>query len=200
VIDSALRPKAAYYYAKHFFAPVLVSCKREKDTISIWLTNDRLNVCAGKLTVRLTSFSGRTVWKRRLFVAGAANASAEVLRLDARVWRRVDTTGHYIIVRCDMDDGAVLENRFYFEEPKHLKLPRPKVKARISRNRDGDLVVIVKAATFVKNVRLEGSGGNAVFYDNYFDMEAGEERTVRVVSWGAKASELKGVSLRTLAD
>jgi beta-mannosidase len=198
VIDSALRPKAAYYYAKRFFAPVLVSCKREEDGLSIWLTNDRLEVCEGKLTVRLKSFSGRTVWLRRQRVTGVANASAEVLHFDAHAWGQVDTTKHYLFVRFNLDDGTTIDNRFYFEEPKHLTLPKPKVKARIARDNEGTLLVIVEAATFAKSVRLEGNEGNAVFEDNYFDMDAGERRSVRVLSPESFSSLRKKFRVRAL--
>src|SRR3970282_437349 len=58
VIDSALRPKAAYYYAKNFFAPVLVSFRKGAGTIEVWGTNDTLEPVSGVLDISLRSFDG----------------------------------------------------------------------------------------------------------------------------------------------
>jgi beta-mannosidase len=198
VIDSALRPKAAYYYAKRFYAPVLVSCKREPQGISVWLTNDELKTCKGELSIFLKSFSGRTAWKKRLQVTVGANASAQLCSIDQDVWSRLDTTSHYLYVHIETDDGTTAENRFYFAEPKHLSLPKAKVKAKIAQSKEGDLSVIVESSTFAKNVRLEAAGGNAVFDDNYFDLEAGERRTIRVLSPGSVAAVRKGFNVRVL--
>jgi beta-mannosidase len=199
VIDSALRPKAAYYYAKRFYAPVLVSCKKEEGGVSVWLTNDELEGCTGDLTVVLQSFAGRPVWKKRQRFAVGANVSEELLSVGMSAWSTIDSAAHYLLVRCRMDDGVVLENRFYFEEPKHLKLPRAKVKGRLAEGKDGEIMVIVESSTFAKNVRLEAQGGNAVFEDNYFDLDAGGKKTVRVLSPGTIAALRKGFSVRTLA-
>jgi beta-mannosidase len=200
VIDSALRPKAAYYYAKRFFAPVLMSCKKDVHGVTIWLTNDHLHPCEGELTVSLKSFAGRSAWKKRQRVAVGSNASTAVWPLSRHLWSKVDSTTHYLFLRCVLDDGEVLENRFFFEEPKHLKLPRTNVKARIIRDQASNALISVESVTFAKNVRLEADGGTAVFDDNYFDMEAGEKRTVRLQSPLSRAALRKGVTVRTLAD
>jgi beta-mannosidase len=199
VIDSALRPKAAYYFAKRFFAPILVSCRREERGVSVWLTNDRLKPCGGKLTVRLKSFSGRSVWKQQRCVSVGANKSAEVLQIDRGIWGEIDATTHYLSLRCQMDDGAMAENRFYFEDPKHLHLPRANVKATLVKGKEGTIEVVVESAAFAKNVRLQAGGGDAVFEDNYFDLDAGEKKTVRVLSAGSMATLRKGFAVRSLA-
>ncbi len=79
VIDSALRPKAAYYYAKRFFAPVLVSFKQEDSVVRSGSRTTRWNRPRASSRVSLRSFSGRSVWKNRRRVTVGANSSAEVL-------------------------------------------------------------------------------------------------------------------------
>jgi beta-galactosidase/beta-glucuronidase len=41
VIDSRMRPKAAWYYARRFFAPLLVSFRRRPAAPEVWITSDR---------------------------------------------------------------------------------------------------------------------------------------------------------------
>jgi len=198
VIDSALRPKAAYYYAKRFYAPVLVSFKKEDPGVSVWLTNDTLAPSSGELTLILRSFSGRSVWKKRRRATVGANSSAEIARVDTTVWEGVDTASHYLVARCTLDDGVVLQNRFFFEEPKHLRLPKAKVQARIARHKEGGIVALLKTSTFAKNVRLEAGGGKVIFEDNYFDMDARETKVVRILSRGSIGFLRKGFNVRTL--
>lgn len=81
VIDSALRPKAAYYYAKKFFAPILVSLKKRQDGLEVWVTNDLLSPVVGELEVSLRSFDGAVAWSKRSHAIIARNASRAVIRI-----------------------------------------------------------------------------------------------------------------------
>ncbi|MBP1649530.1 MAG: Mannosidase Ig/CBM-like domain, partial [Bacteroidetes bacterium] len=146
----------------------------------------------------LRSFSGRSVWKKRRRATVGANSSAEIARVDTTVWEGVDTASHYLVARCTLDDGVVLQNRFFFEEPKHLRLPKAKVQARIARHKEGGIVALLKTSTFAKNVRLEAGGGKVIFEDNYFDMDARETKVVRILSRGSIGFLRKGFNVRTL--
>ncbi|HMD13440.1 MAG TPA: glycoside hydrolase family 2 protein, partial [Bacteroidota bacterium] len=75
VVDSSLQPKAGYYAAKRFFAPVLLSFKQTDKGVEVWVTNDRLERFSGEITVQMKSFQGKSFWKKTLKVSIASNFS-----------------------------------------------------------------------------------------------------------------------------
>ena len=182
VIDSGLRPKAAYYFAKRFFAPVLVSLRRADWGIEVWITNDLPRPTSGILTLSLRSFAGANRWRRRFGVRIPANTSRKVDMIAASVYEGADPYSHYLHAEITAGGATLTENRFFFAEPKHLHLPRAKVGTRVRKLKGGTIELTLQSGTFVKNVCLQVTGEDAIFGDNYFDLDAGLARKVLVHS------------------
>ncbi|HYQ86257.1 MAG TPA: glycoside hydrolase family 2 protein [Bacteroidota bacterium] len=190
VIDSGLRPKAAYYFAKRFFAPVLVSFKKVERGIELWATNDLPRPTSGILTLSLRSFSGADRWKRRFRIRIRANSTQKIYLIAASVYGASDPFSHHLRAALGGGSAGQSENRFFFADPKHLHLPRAKVVARVRKLKQGRIELTLQSGRFVKNVYLEVTGEDAVFNDNYFDLDAGLARRIIVHSrFGAR--ELK---------
>jgi beta-mannosidase len=182
VIDSGLRPKAAYFYAKRFFAPVLLSFKKNGGTIEVWLTNDTLDPVGGTLTMQLRDLAGTVHPLVKEHVNVPANASRPVAVLSMSALSALQSQTHYLYGRLDIGKAFVAENRLFFAEPKHLQLSDPGLRVRVVSEPDGTYCAIVKARAFAKGVTLVVRGEDAEFEDNYFDCDAGEVRRVRVRS------------------
>ena len=180
VIDYNLRPKAAYYYAKRFFAPLLVSFRRTPAGMEVWLTNDTLKRTGGDLRIVLRSFRGRTVWRKNLIVNIPANSSRKVFVVASRMFSHVDPTSHYLHAVLSDGGGLLAENRFYFKEPKHLRLPKSHIDVKVRVFDEGSCVLFLKSKVFAKSVYVEekGKGKDAVFDDNYFDLDPGVTKQI----------------------
>lgn len=200
VIDSALHPKAAYYFAQRFFAPVLLSFKRHGKHLKVWITSDLLQPVKGTLDLAFTSVLGQTVWTRTLRVALGSNASSCLLTLDLDRFASYDAKQYYILGRLQTIDCYISVQRFFFREPKHLLLPKPDVKATLRRVDHDRCALTLQARTFVKNLRIEIEGTDTVFEDNYFDMDAGTTACVRFTSEQPLAELSKRLSLHSLYD
>ena len=190
VVDSALRPKAGYFYAKRFFSPLLLSFKSDGGDVAVWLTNDRLESATGVLGLKIRSFSGKVALKIQKRIVAPANSSREVHRLSGKLLAGIERAECYLYAGLLIDGKLSGENRFFFEEPKHLRLPRPRVTVTVRKNGPGPCVAIVKADKFVKNLCLEVEGEDVVFDDNYFDLDAGGSKEIRFFS-GLAVEELK---------
>jgi beta-mannosidase len=182
VIDSALRPKAAYYFAKKFYDPVLVSFKKLNDTVEVYLTNDRLTRISGTLRITLRSFDGEWRWSKKQSVKVPANASKPLFTIDSHQYDSCDKSTHYLHAQFFVDDGLVSENRFFFEEPKRLRLPPAHVSVIVKTGNDATRRLLVTADRFVKYLRLEVDGEDVLFSDNYFDLDAGGKKEIQVLS------------------
>lgn len=178
VIDSALRPKAAYYFAKKFFAPLLVSFKQAGESIEVHLTNDRLTAVSGSIALAMRGLTGRSRWSEDLPVRVLANSTRRVAtigpeRLDSR-----RAAVEYLHARLTVGGGVVSENRFFFAEPKRLALPEACVSTSLTGVAAGVCRLSVSSDRFVKYVRLTLDGEEGAFDDNYFDLESGGRREI----------------------
>jgi beta-mannosidase len=198
VIDSALRPKAGYYFAKKFFAPVLLSFKRVENTLEVWVTNDLLNDVTDKLILNFFPFVGKKVWTKTLTVHAKSNSSSKVFEIDLFRFAKYDSARHYFHGKLLAPDDLNSEQRYFLHEQKHLQLPKAKVTSKIGEKKDGSLVISLRANAFVKNVRLEILGGDVAFDDNYFDMDTGQVKEVAFCSKQKIAQLKKQLAIRWL--
>jgi len=179
VIDSALRPKAAYFFARRFFAPELLSFKKNGKGVEVWLTNDTPNPIRGTLTVQFRDVVGTVHPLVKEHIQIPANASRLVSVLAVSCLTLVQKQTHYLYGRLDIGGAFAAENRLFFAEPKHLKLQEPGLRVRVSTEPDGTYCAKVAALRFAKAVTLEITGDDADFEDNYFDCDAGDVRSIR---------------------
>jgi len=177
VIDSDLRPKAGYFYAKRFFSPVLVSIKRAGRGVQVWLTSDLLQPVRGELTVELLSFTGKVEWKKRANISMAANASRRVLDVAEREYTSFPEDRHYLLATFESEGVILSENRFFFVEPKHFRLPAARPHASVRWAADVEGVLVLRAAGFVKNLFVDLPG--AILEDNFVDLDGGRTREFR---------------------
>ncbi len=179
VIDSALRPKAAYFYAKRFFAPLLVSIKTTAGGPEVWITSDLPVPVGVTLEVSLVSFGGRTVLRKKDSLRLKSDSSVCARTVAWEDVRRHDLKGHYLLARATSEEGMVSENRLYFAEPKHLDLPEPGLSWSVRQKGGTSFEITLRAKNLARSVRLDVEGTEAEFDDNVFDVDGGTAKTVR---------------------
>jgi beta-mannosidase len=75
-IDYFGRWKALHYFARRFFAPLLVSTLEENGEVSVYVVSDRREDAAVELVVRLLDFEGRSCHERRATFASRPTAAS----------------------------------------------------------------------------------------------------------------------------
>jgi beta-mannosidase len=170
--------KAGYFYARRFYAPILASFGVSQDgALELWLTNDTLAPVRDVAEIRLRGFDGSRVWEKEVEFEVPSNSSQPVGR-----WEAGELQGgseRYLGVRSA--GGRFPPNRHFFCMVKDLRRARPEL--RVSKEAAGERQVDLKleAEAYAYFVHLQVPSPTAKISDNYFDLEAGEERTVRVV-------------------
>jgi beta-mannosidase len=168
-IDHALRPKAVWYAAKRFYAPLLLSLWSPHDdpgTIRASLVNDEIDHGhQGELALRAFGADGAEVWSTTVDVAIAPATSAVVFESSAP------------------DDAVVLHATFDGAEATML-LVEPKDVVRRSELRvavdDAAGTVTLEADGPVLSVMLWLDGADATWSDNVVDVLPGVARTISV--------------------
>lgn len=198
VVDSALRPKAAYYYAKKFFAPLLVSFKQMEDGLEVWGTSDVLKPVRCELNVSLWSLNGPGTWTKKISVSLNRNSSKVCLRIKNSSLAGVDTTRNYLLAQLVSGNQILAENRFFFVEPKHLQYEPASISADLEKERDAAYIVTLHSKAFVKNARLEFRSEDPEIEDNYFDIEAGVAKKIRLLSSAPAEMVRENLKVRAL--
>ncbi|MBO2531963.1 MAG: beta-mannosidase [Thermoactinomycetaceae bacterium] len=195
VIDYYLLPKAAYYYAKVFFHPVLYSLDHEPEkALSVWVVNDRREGVQDQLLLQVFDFEGELVCSREIPVKVSANASVRVARFSEREILRGRPAGRVAVCLRSVQ-GAAPDNIYYLRDQKDLKLPEAGLRVKVDEKRKRVTVSAERIARFVK---IDLPGEMLTFSDNYFDLLPGTSRTVIIGHLEGKEVCLEGLTVSAL--
>jgi beta-mannosidase len=202
-MDCHGRWKALHYYARRFFAPVMLSCEETGElTGRLAITDEPRPVAyTARLAVAnetLAPVKGRVHWALRgngsqLLMKGEADL--EVPALSSRWVERLDFPGincleSYMSYRFETQAGVVSRGSVLFTAPKHFRLLPPGLGYAIEGNS-----ITVWAENHARSVEITSPDGDILLSDNYFDLDGGERCTVRILE-----GEPKTLSLRSVYD
>jgi beta-mannosidase len=171
--------KAGYFYSKRVYAPVLASFKPLDDGgLELWITNDLLQPVTDTVTVRLATFNGETLLEDTLAISVPANSSQPVHR-----WNAEELPGgpdRYVSARSAAEVFPF--NRHFFAPIKDLDRTPTAPEISITPVNGHELQITLTASTYAYFVYVAVPDEHTLYSDNYFDMEAGETRTLTVIN------------------
>jgi beta-mannosidase len=168
--------KAGYFYTRRAYAPVLASFKEQKNDggVELWVTNDTLSEVMETLTIRAGNFASGTLWEESCQVRVAANSSQPVWRSAAgQIMAGPDS---YISVHAA--NKLCPANRHFFHPIKELQRTPTQPEITITSHGGHEIRVHLHAVTYTYFLHLSVPDEHTHFTDNYFDLEAGESRTI----------------------
>jgi len=168
--------KAGYFYARRAYAPVMASFKETETGTELWIVNESLKPLSGECEIELGDFHSGRVWSERVAYNVPANTSMPVWRGQVE-----GSASRYLNVHSA--SGAFPENRWLFVPIKDLDRPKddhPKV--TIAQKDAHTLAVTITAPGYLYFVHLIEPHEKTRYSDNYFDLRAGEKRTIEVVN------------------
>jgi beta-mannosidase len=187
-IDYYGRWKALHYYAKRFFAPVMLSCEEVGET------TDRLSVIAEPSPIETRArfsvanetmypVAGVVRWELRTPAAKVLESGEFPVEVPAltSIWLpELDfhTTNYhenYLSYSLETNEGTVSCGTVLFTACKHYHFADPSLSCR----REGDAIV-VSAAAFAKSVEIYSPDSDFLLDDNFFDMNAGQ-RIIKIL-------------------
>ncbi len=187
-IDYYGRWKALHYYARRFFAPVLVSCQETSTVSEGILVNTekkdftpaiRLNVSNETMEDKdlvveweLKDSSGKEIFKRGTESVHVPALSA--IWLEEKSFAGIDIYSTYVSFRAKQEDKVISEGTVLFVPAKYFRFKNPDLS--VSVDPDHANMLIVKATSFAKNVEIRNENDDLVLSDNFFDMDPGTRR------------------------
>ncbi|MDO4274033.1 MAG: glycoside hydrolase family 2 protein [Eubacteriales bacterium] len=204
-VDYFGRWKALHYYAKRFFAPVLVSCHEEG-----WMTQEanmnrqhfrfeksiRLNVVNETLTERIITLKWAVRDEFGTPVAWYSPKETQVkvpplsaVWLDKEELPEIDVFREYVSYEGWEEGECISSGTVIFSYPKYFRYENPHLACRV----EGGYVEI-SASAYARSVEILNEEQDIVLEDNYFDMNAGTRR-VKILR-----GEPVGLTVRSVYD
>ena len=180
-IDYFGRWKALQFMSKNFFAPILVSALEDKDkaTVELHLTSDRLKAVKGLLSWKVTTLEGKVVDKGSKQVTTPINGSknAHTLKLNAQVEKYQE---HNLLVWTSFKTKGEKTSRniSFFARPKHMDLLKPKISSKITQKKNGSFAVELTTNVPALWSWLEFEGLDVSLSDNFIHLCPGEKITL----------------------
>lgn len=183
-IDYTGRWKALHYFARRFFAPVLLSCEEP----SMLTQNPDINAEPYEMekSVRF-AVTNETCAPRHVMVKWALRNQHSRIKREETISLTVPALRSAWLDKVELPEADIftdfvsyglyengVEQSFetvLFVQPKYFKFLNPGLSCRV----EGDEIVVSSQA-YVQGVELQNAGEDLVLSDNYFDMLPGERR------------------------
>lgn len=181
-VDYYGRWKAAHYYARKFFAPILVSPVIDKGKIKISVISDKIDTQKMTLQVKLIDFEGQEYFSQLRNLEIKPLQGAVYLEIDsASLFNGLSPQIAFLDCRLLQNNREVCDNQLYFDKVKNLNLPRVNILSSVVKKRD-HVEIKLSSEKLVKNLWLSNDSVDGHFSDNYFDLLPGKPVVVKFKS------------------
>ncbi len=201
-IDYYGRWKALQFYARRFYAPILVSPHVEDGSLKVYIVSDKTETKTASLRVRLMDFDGKVLLEDSHPVDVTALASK--VYLDWPLKKLTDAAAadaSRVFVEAELTQGGteVSRNMTYLVPVKQIQLKPANLKVETSQD-NGTYKIRVTSPVLARSVYLSFGNLEANVSDNYFNLLPGE--TIEITATGpATLEQLRAkLQVRSLAD
>ncbi len=199
-VDYCQRLKALHYYAKRFFAPIMISCEEEgminsgqelvrlpfgfNKSIRLCVANESMN--DEKITVawQLRDKSSKILRKEETVVSVPSLTSVWLDKVDLP---DVDIYNEYVSYQAIKNNEVISEGTVIFSYPKYFRYENPSLTATVEGNK-----ITVSSSCYAKSVEILNDNEDLILSDNYFDLN-GDSKTVEIISGIANNLRLRSV-------
>ena len=188
-IDYFGRPKALYYYAKRFFAPVIATVsaqydynqmllKRTISSLTASIINHSVEPFTGLFTCRLSSMNFRTTdeFKRPVTLSPAAAMS---FSLPQSFVRPKQSENCFLYILLENDKTAIAQNSFFYLPDKYINWPATKIEVQSRQPDNHNWFLKLKASSVIKDLYID-MPFDAELSDNFFDLLTDGSKTVTI--------------------
>ena len=198
-IDYYGRWKALQYYARRFYAPILVSPHVEDGSLKTYIVSDKVKAEAATLRVRLMNFDGKVLLEE--------SHAVDVEPLTSKVYLdwplkkltdagAADTSRVFVVADLSAGGAEISRNLVYLATVKevHLKPATLKVEAT---GANGSYRIRVTSPVLARSVYLSFGNLDVKLSDNYFNLLPGE--TVEIGAASAASLEALKAQMKVIS-
>jgi beta-mannosidase len=199
-IDYYGRWKALQYYARRFYAPILVSPHVEDGSVKVYIVSDKTEARAATLRTRLMNFDGKVLLEESHAVQVAPLTSKVYLDWPLKKLTdagAADTSRVFVVADLNAGGAEISRNLIYLAPVKEIHLKPAALKVETA-GASGSYKVRITSPVLARSVYLSFGNLDVTVSDNYFDLLPGETAEITAtsaVSLDALKAQLKVISL-----
>jgi beta-mannosidase len=204
-IDYEGRWKALHYFAKKFFAPVMLSIleKRETHQMEVYITSDRQQAFEADLVFVVQRLDGKTLLQRQKTIKVSPVQSTLIETIDLKdLVSKYGEDGFVLWSELKEKGRTVSENISTFLVPKKLEFEKPSFSYKIRDAGANSYQMILKTDKPAMWIGLDTGNAEDVLSDNYFCLLRGQEKEITIVRKTRSSSQqlAKSLKIRSLVD
>jgi len=199
-IDYYGRWKALQYYARRFYAPVLVSPHVEDGVLKVYIVSDKVKAEPATLRVRLMDFDGKVLLEE--------SHAMDVTPLSSKVYLdwplkkltdagAADTSRVFVVAELIAGGAQLSRNLVYLAPVRGVHLKPAQLKVETTGAKDSYKIRIT-SPVLARSIYLSFGDLDVQISDNYFDLLPGETAEIKAsssASLDALKAQLKVISL-----
>ena len=201
-IDYYGRWKALQYYARRFYAPLLVSPHLEDGSFNIYVVSDKTTATSAQLRVRVMTLDGKTI--------SDSTQPIQVPELSSKVYLQrplaefgnadsPDAANIFAVTDLMVDGKPVSSNVLYFVPAKQVHLPVPQIATELTA--DGTSYRLhLTSKPLARSVYVSFGDNEVQLSDNYFDLLPGQPVDIAVHSKASAEQLRQTLKIFSLAD
>jgi beta-mannosidase len=199
-IDYYGRWKALQYYARRFYAPILVSPHVEDGSLKVYIVSDKVKSEPATLRVRLMDFDGKVLLEESQKVQIAPLASKVYLDWPLKKLTdagAADTSRVFVVAELTAGSAQISRNIVYLAPTKGVHLKPAQLKIETTGAKD-NYRIRISSPVLARSVYLSFGDLDVQVSDNYFDLLPGEAAEIKAsgtASLDALRAQLKVISL-----
>lgn len=200
MIDYEGRWKAVQYYAKRFFAPLLLSCQEEgtltqntnvnaepfelKKSVTFCVSNETMEEKKTEVIWRLCRADGRVEREEKQEVTVPSLSSVWTEKTE---FPEADIHEEYVSYELLENGKIVSYGSVLFCAPKHFNFQNPHLTVKA----EGEYLIVTSDA-YARSVEIKNEEDRLMLEDNYFDMQPGT-RKIRILSGSTEGLKIRSV-------
>jgi beta-mannosidase len=176
-LDYFGRWKATHYFARRFFAPLMVSAVEnvETGTVQPHVTSDLAEPARCLLKWTLTDVEGKLLRRGQQDVLAESRRNTRGVELCFKAeLDKVGARNMLLWLELAAEKQPVSRNLVLFARPKHLELPDPQISTRIKAGKNGDYQVTLQSRKPALWAWLELPGKHLTCSDNFIHLQPGK--------------------------
>ena len=208
-IDYYGRWKALQYYARRFYAPILVSPHVEDGSVKVYIVSDKTASAPASLRVRMMDFDGKVLLEDKHEVSIDPLASKIYLDWPLAKLKQAgasDTTPVVVVAELASGRETISRNLVYLAPTKEVHLKRAVLQTELSQaakpgapgSNTNTYHIRITSPVLARDVYLSFGAIDANISDNYFDVLPGETAEITITTNATREelkSQLKVISL-----
>ncbi len=203
-LDYYGRWKALHYYARRFYAPVLVSPHQEDGNVAVYIVSDKTSPTVATLRVRILTFDGKLLSDKSQPVTIAPLASKVYLTmpmLDITNLPDCDLGKIFAVTDLLVDNKLISSNELFFVPKKDMQLPQAKITSDLTSVKAGENYTLhLSSPVLARSVYITFGNLDAKLADNYFDLLPGQSVDLQITSAASLDDLNKNMRVISLTD